>query len=135
MISRATLFSVPGGDTVQIQETANALQKLGVEVEIKLCDQEIDYSGFNLIHFFNVIRPNSILPHVLKSSLPYAVSTIFVDYSEVEQKFRGNLAKAVYKMVGADGMEYLKTVARWIINGEQILDYRYLLRGHKRSVE
>lgn len=135
MISRPTLFSVPGGDTVQIRETANALSKQGVEVEIKLSDQKIDYSGFDLIHFFNVIRPNAILLHVRRSGLPYVVSTIFVDYSEVEQIYRGQLAKSLYRIVGADGIEYFKTVARWLMNGEKILDNQYLFRGHKKSVE
>jgi len=32
--SRTTLFSVPGGDTVQLVKTAEYLRKLGVEVDI-----------------------------------------------------------------------------------------------------
>ena len=73
MISRPTLFTVPGGDTVQIEQTAAALKKLGVEVDIKLADEEIEYQNYRLIHFFNIIRPNSISAHVKQSNLPYVI--------------------------------------------------------------
>src|SRR6056297_3081196 len=113
MISRPTLFSVPGGDTVQVRETAKALEKLGVEVDIKLADEAIDYQAFDLIHFFNVIRPNAIAPHVKKSNLPYVISTVFVDYSEVERKYRGGLFRLLSAILGPDSSEYLKTFARF----------------------
>ncbi len=135
MISRSTLFSVPGGDTVQVEETAKALQKLGVSVKIKLANEEINYTDFDLIHFFNVIRPNTILPHIRKSGLPYVVSTIYVDYSEIDKISRGKLAQMLSKILGPNGMEYCKTIARRLINNEKLLDNRYLFRGHKASTE
>lgn len=135
MISRPTLFSVPGGDTVQVKETARAISDLGVDVEIKLANEVIDYAGFDLLHFFNVIRPNAIRTHAQKSALPYVISTVFVDYSEIEQKYKGKLYKTLHAVAGADGLEYLKTVARTVKNKESIIDKGYLLRGHKKSVE
>ena len=54
-ISRATLFKVSGGDTIQMMATAKYLKKLGIDVEIKLTDEKINYSTFDLIHFFNEI--------------------------------------------------------------------------------
>lgn len=135
MISRPSLFDVPGGDTVQIEETARSLKEIGVEVQIKLADEKIDYSDYDLIHFFNIIRPHNIWPHVRQSKLPYVVSTIFVDYSEVEQKYRGPLFKMLFNVFGADGLEYMKTVGRWLLGGEKLGDYSYLWRGHKQSVE
>ena len=135
MISRPTLFSVPGGDTVQVKETARALSALGVDVEIKLADEDIDYAGYDLLHFFNVIRPNAIRTHAQKSGLPYVVSTVFVDYSEIEQKYKGKLYRTLHNVAGSDGLEYLKTVARTVKNKESIIDKGYLLRGHKKSVE
>lgn len=135
MISRSTLFTVPGGDTVQVEETAKALEKLGISVEIKLANQNIDYTPYDLIHFFNVIRPNTILPHIRKSGLPYVVSTIYVDYSEIDKISRGKMAQLLSKVIGPNGMEYCKTIARWLINGEKLLDQQYLFRGHKSSTE
>lgn len=135
MISRPTLFSVPGGDTVQIQETAAELRKRGVGVTIGLADETMNYSDFDLIHFFNVIRPNAILPHVRKSRLPYVVSTIFVDYSEIERKHRSLPFRILSRVVGADGLQYLKTLGRAVNNGESVIDAGYVIRGHRRSVE
>lgn len=50
-IVRSTLFSVRGGDTVQVEETAAHLRLLGVEVSIRKSSEHIDYSGYRLIHF------------------------------------------------------------------------------------
>ena len=134
-ISRPTLFTTPGGDTVQIKETANELMKLGVEVKISLADEAIDYSTFDLLHFFNIIRPNTISGHVKKSKLPFVISTIFVDYSEIEKNERSLLFRALAKLFGADGTDYFKTLGRLFFNNEKIIDSSYLLRGHKKSIE
>ena len=134
-ISRATLFSSPGGDTKQMEETANALRSLGTEVSIFTTDQTIPYAEFHLIHFFNIIRPADILGHVEKAQLPYVVSTIFVDYSQYEMQALSGPRKWLNKIVSADGMEYLKALARWAKNGEPPQSRHYLRLGHRRSVQ
>ncbi|HET7002588.1 MAG TPA: glycosyltransferase family 1 protein, partial [Puia sp.] len=63
-ISRSSLFSDKGGDTIQIVNTAAALRHLGVEVDIFLADQKPDYDKYDFLHFFNIIRPDDILPHI-----------------------------------------------------------------------
>jgi glycosyltransferase involved in cell wall biosynthesis len=135
MISRPNLYDVPGGDTVQIVETAKAIRENGIEVVIKLANENIHYTDFELIHFFNIIRPNTISAHVKKSNLPFVISTIFVDYSEIEQNYRSLPFKLLSRLIGADGLDYLKTIGRAVINGQGILDYAYLWRGHKKSIE
>jgi len=134
MISRATLYSSPGGDTVQVIETANYLRKLNVEVDILIDDVESTYEKYDLLHFFNVIRPADILYHVRKSRKPYVLSTIFVDYTEIDRQMGGKLRRMVSKYLGSDFSEYLKTIARAILNGEKIKDWRYLVWGHRNSV-
>ena len=67
MIARPNLFSYPGGDTTQIRQTANSLRKRGHLVEIN--PTEIDYSQFDLIHFFNLIDPEDILVHIKNQDL------------------------------------------------------------------
>jgi hypothetical protein len=62
MIARPNLYSVPGGDTIQIEETASALRALEVEVDI-IISGSIDYKRYDLIHFFNIIDPEDILGH------------------------------------------------------------------------
>jgi len=135
MISRPTLFDAPGGDTIQISETAAELRNIGVEVEIKLANEKINYHQFDLIHFFNMIRPNAIWPHIKKSKLPYVLSTIYVDYTVVDQYLRSKLLNRIIKIIGQDRGEYLKTIARNILNSEPIMDFDYLWMGHRKSVK
>ena len=111
-ISRATLFRDKGGDTVQVQKTAEYLRKLEVEVDIRLCNEIIDYKPYDLLHFFNIIRPADILQHIKRSKKPYVVSTIYVDYSEYEKKARGGLAGKVFQIIPGHTIEYMKAIAR-----------------------
>ena len=134
MIARRTLYSTPGGDTIQIKSTAQYLRNLGVKVDINIEDKNIDYSNYDLIHFFNIIRPDDILPHIKKSQLPYVVSTIFVDYSEYE-KIRGGKLGLLTKLLSCDKIEYLKTIARAIKNGDKINSSYYLFNGHRKALK
>jgi len=134
MIARKTLNTTPGGDTTQVNSTAKYLRYLGVEVDILLGETTIDYSKYDIMHFFNIIRPNDILPHISKSKLPFLVSTIFVDYSEFE-KNRGGLLGLLANTLSSDKLEYIKTIARFLKNGDNVNSRYYLLRGHRASVK
>lgn len=134
-ISRSTLFKDKGGDTVQVQNTAAYLGKINVNVDIRLCNEEIDYSAYDLIHFFNIIRPADILHHIERSKKPFAVSTIYVDYSEYEKTARGGFLGALFKIASGDTIEYLKVIARFVLNGERIISPSYILLGQARSIK
>lgn len=133
MISRSTLYSSPGGDTVQVVNTAKYLKSLGVQVDIKLTNEIINYNKYDLIHFFNIIRPADILFHISKTNLPYVVSPIFVEFDNVEKLNRG-IRYFLYKIFGTDGIEYLKSIGRWVKNNEKIVSLNYLLLGHRNAL-
>jgi glycosyltransferase involved in cell wall biosynthesis len=133
-ITRATLYSTPGGDTKQIDLTAAYLRQLGVEVDIKLTSETIDYSSYDLLHFFNIIRPADIMYHIDQAGKPYVVSTIFLDYGEFEKKSRGGLMGIMNKVLSEDQIEYVKAIARSIVNGEKIMSRKYLRWGHRKSI-
>ena len=133
-ISRATLYKDKGGDTIQLVNTAVHLRKLGIQVDIFLADERPDYSTYDLLHFFNIIRPDDILPHITGSERPFVVSTIFVDYSEYEKKARQGLSAVLFKFLSPDSIEYLKVLARFITNGAKIKSAYYLFHGQKRSI-
>ena len=133
-ISRATLYKDTGGDTIQIVNTARYLEKIGVQSTIKLCNEKIDYIGYDLIHFFNIIRPADILIHIEKSQKPYVVSTIYVDYSEFEKKMRTGIAGFFFKLFSTDLIEYAKVIGRALANGEKIISPSYLFLGQKKSI-
>jgi len=134
-LSRATLYTNPGGDTIQVTQTAQYLEKLGVQTKVSLTNERIDYSPYDLIHFFNIIRPSDILHHMEKSTKPFVVSTIFVDYSEFEMKNSKGFRRLISYLFPRDTVEYFKVVARLIKNKEKIGSTFYLLHGHRRSVQ
>jgi glycosyltransferase involved in cell wall biosynthesis len=134
-ISRATLYKDRGGDTIQIVNTASHLQKLGVEVDVKLSNEKIDYNKYNLIHFFNIIRPADILHHIHASGKPYVVSTIYVDYTEFDRKVRQGFAGFFLKLFPSGFTEYVKTIAKAIIGNEKIVSSEYIWTGHRRSIK
>lgn len=134
LISRSSLYSVPGGDTTQIKATARYLKKLNVLTEIKLSHQKINYQDYDLLHFFNVIRPADILMHIRQSNLPYTVSTIYVDYKEYEMTARESTTARLHGLIGANNIEYLKTLARTLKANLRLPCFEYLKLGQKKSI-
>lgn len=134
-ISRATLFTAPGGDTRQMEMTAKYLRKLSVEVDIYLANETVDYRHYDLLHFFNITRPADIINHIRRSRKPYVVSTIYVEHDRINEEKKGFLFKTVSRLLSVDGLAYLKTIARWVKNGEKIISKGYLFFGQRRSIE
>ena len=131
-IARSTLYSVPGGDTVQVKETACNLQEMGIKAEIKLADEHIDYDRYNLLHFFNLTRPADILFHSKKASKPFVISTILCNYSEYDKYHRKGIGK-LFSLLPCDRIEYLKTLARWV-KGDHLASIDYLWQGQRNSI-
>ena len=100
-ITRSTLYSVPGGDTEQIVQTARFLKEMGIGVELFLTTEKIDYSKYDLLHVFNITRPADILSHIAKTSKPVVVSTILVDYTEYDMQHRKGLPGFVLRLFPA----------------------------------
>lgn len=134
-LARSTLYDVFGGDTVQIVSTAKYLRQMGVEADIRLSNEPIDYARYDLIHLFNIIRPADALKHVQQSGLPLVISTIYVDFSEYERNERKGMAGIAAKVFSGNQLEYLKTILRRVKNKERIQSPSYFLLGHKRSVQ
>lgn len=132
-ITRSTLYNTPGGDTVQIVQTAKQLAELGIDCEILLSNQTIDYQQYQLLHFFNITRPADILYHCEKSQKPFVVSTILVDYSEYDKHHRKGLA-ALFNFLPADGIEYVKTMARWLLGRDHLASLSYGWKGQRKSI-
>lgn len=135
MISRSTLFSNPGGDTIQMSSTAKYLRRLGITVDIKLSNEEIDYSKYDVLHFFNIIRPADTLIHIKKSEKSFIITPIFIDYSEYERNSRKGILRILNRVTPSDEIEYLKAIARMIKNKEKIKSLKYLIKGHKNSIK
>jgi|GEM_PF-155053 len=134
-ISRNTLFTGRGGDTVQVVKTAEYLRKIGVEVDIYTSSEKINYENYDVLHGFNVIRPADLIGHFRRFKGLKALSTIYVDYSEYDVKGRGGLQSKVFRWLGSNRSEYLKALMRKIKSGEKSFNLAYLFKGHKKALE
>jgi glycosyltransferase involved in cell wall biosynthesis len=132
-ITRSTLYSVPGGDTVQVVQTAQQLVDMGVDAKILLSNEQIKYSDYSLLHFFNITRPADILYHSNKSGKPFVVSTILCNYSEYDKHHRKGIG-ALFSYFPADSIEYLKTMARWLLGKDHLSSINYTWKGQRKSI-
>lgn len=133
--SRKTLYSVPGGDTTQIQKTKEFLEKLGVEVSISL-ELTPDLSDYDIVHVFNLMRPQELYLQIKNAKAQgkkVALSTIYGPYEEYEKKARGGILQFLNNLLSISQIEYLKVIARAVLNFEiNKGTVIYLLNGHKR---
>jgi glycosyltransferase involved in cell wall biosynthesis len=128
------MFSVKGGDTVQAVKTADELKKIGVTTEVfRACDT-IPYDKFDLLHFFNIIRPADHLYHIRKSKKPYVISTIYLQYDSFDRHGRGKLHRTLFGLLGESRSEHLKNLYRFIKKQDRFISKEYLL-GHKRAMK
>jgi len=134
-IVRSTLFTAKGGDTIQVEETARHLRKIGVAVDIRKTNESMTYAAYDLLHFFNIIRPADILVHIKRSKKPFVVSTILIDYSAYDKQQRHGIAGKLFKFLPADGIEYVKTMYRSLLGRDRLMSTSYLWKGQRRSIQ
>jgi glycosyltransferase involved in cell wall biosynthesis len=133
-IARATIFSAPGGDTIQIQSTAKYLRRHALTVDVALANERINYAQYDLLHFFNITRPADILWHVQQSKKPFVISPIFIDYREYEREHQRGIISLLNRFLSKEVIEYLKVIARYFKNGEKINSWSFLWKGQRRSI-
>src|ERR1700690_83018 len=131
MIVRSTLYSARGGDTIQAMQTARQLACQGISVDIRLTNEEINYSNYNLLHFFNITRPADILYHIQKTNLPFVVSTILINYSEYDKYHRKGIAGMLFRHLSRDTIEYIKVISRWLLGKDKMMSLSYALKGDR----
>jgi glycosyltransferase involved in cell wall biosynthesis len=84
-LNRPDAYTSWGGDTTQMVKTKESLELLGVKVEVSL-NQQVDISGYDLVHIFNIQSPQIGLSYVQaakKAGKCIIVSTIFWDMRHV----------------------------------------------------
>lgn len=134
LITRSTLFTVRGGDTIQVLETNNHLNKSGIQSEIILASQVPDYNQYDLLHFFNLTRPADILRHTEKSGVPYVLTPIWIDYTEYDKFHRNDRAALFFKFFPAGKNEYLKTIARGLLGKDIFPGVSFLKKGQQNAM-
>lgn len=133
-ITRSTIYTVPGGDTIQAVQTARHLSQMGITAEIKLANENIHYNKYDLLHFFNLTRPADILYHSQKAGKPYVVSTILCNYGEYD-KYHRKGAGRLLRYLSTDTIEYLKSIARYLLGRDSLASLSYTWLGQRKSIK
>ncbi len=134
-ITRSTLDKAPGGDSIQIKQTAKQLRNLGVQVDILPAALKIDYSPYDLLHFFNIVRPADMLHHISKSRKPFVLSPIFIDYGEYDRHHRKGITGFIFSPFSSASNEYFKTIGRWLLGKDSLRSKSFLFKGQARSIK
>lgn len=129
LLARQSLLTQQGGDTVQILQTALALENLGHVVHIIGPKDDLP-SSTDVLHFFNIGRPADALVHFANFQGTKVVSTVYVDYSFADRERWPWL----FRLLGSHGIEYFKTLARAKSGSDLWPPARYLWKGQKRSM-
>ncbi len=129
LISRSTLYTQPGGDTVQVEYTAIGLKKLGHNVFIILAGHKLP-NDVELIHGFNLGRPADLLPYFKTFKGRKVLSTLYVDYSSADT----NRFPKLSRVLGMHGMEWFKTLLRGINNSDNFPSISFLFQGQQKSM-
>ncbi len=82
--NRPNIASLPGGDVVQMKETAAELEKLGVSVRFTT-EVDFDASNVDLVHVFNLETPSTTLAQAQsakRQNKPVVLSTIYWDLGD-----------------------------------------------------
>lgn len=133
-IVRSTLYRVRGGDTVQVTETARALAGEGIMVDIRLTGDTIDYREYDLLHFFNITRPADMLVHIKRSRKPFVVTPIWIDYSIYDKHQRTGLSGSLFRLLGPNQVEYIKTMGRFLSGRDTLASMAFAWKGQARSI-
>ena len=133
-ITRSTLHNVPGGDTIQIVQTAKCLANHGVETDICLTNSKIDYKQYDLLHFTNITRPSDILFHIGQTKKPFVISPFLIDYSEYDKYYRNGLSGIILRRFSSHANEYAKTFGRWLYGKDVLRSKSYLWKGQRKSI-
>jgi glycosyltransferase involved in cell wall biosynthesis len=118
--SAASLAQTPGGDQVQIEETARALRQQGVEADVS-SEMEPDLAKYDAVHLFGLVRPQEVwvqARNARRQGKPIALSTVYCDVWEFERNARGGAVGLLARHSNRNTIEALKAVGRGVKSRE-----------------
>ena len=123
-----------GGDVVQAKTTAAEFRRRGYVVDILAFNEVRDWKKYDLIQVFNLGRPAEIIP-VFSHGIPVYLFSIWVDFYELDLRFRRGFIRFVARASGRFGWEYIKVLGRWLRRQTPFPGWRYVFLGHKKSMQ
>ncbi|MEA2020177.1 MAG: glycosyltransferase [Patescibacteria group bacterium] len=124
--SRIDLFDRRGGDTVQMERTAQELNKLSVDVDID-CSPRKNLSQYDLVHLFNIDWPANVYlcaRNAKKQGKPIVLSPIHHSFEEIERyerEYQFGLRRIVNLLFrGREQREKFKDFYRAVVDPKKI---------------
>ena len=102
-VARKTLYSQPGGDTVQVEQSAAALRRQGHNVSITTSGTPLP-DNIDVLHGFNLGRPADLLPYFTSFPGKKVLSSIYVDYALADSVRFPLLYKVLGTLVGQQSL-------------------------------
>lgn len=126
---RRNAFELEGGDTIQMLRTKQALERLGVMIDVST-ELHPDVSAYDVVHLFNLTRVQETYFQALnakKAGKPIVLSTIYWPFEEYESTATLGLRGFFGRHLSIDGMERLKAAGKYALRGERDMGTRYLM--------
>lgn len=127
---RANAFTCPGGDTIQLQKTREALTAMGYDVDLSL-DLRPDLSQYDVVHLFNITRVQETyiqIQNAVKQKKHIVLSTIYWPNTEFEKLSGGTgLRGLLGKIFSIDQTESIKAFAKYLLMGNHDEGTKYLI--------
>lgn len=129
MQSRQNLFTLPGGDTIQLLKTKEYLERRGVNVDIST-ELEPDLSEYDIVHLFNLTRVQETYfqaRNAKKQNKKIILSTIYWPSDEFERKGQVGIRKVINNLISINNIERLKAFYKYYIKDEKHKGTKYLI--------
>lgn len=128
---RRGLTDTPGGDSTQIVQTAAALRRLGVEIELSEYAAP-PLAGFDLAHLFHLDRLWENHPHARRltaAKLPFVLSTIWWPADEFDRAARTGVQGLLARTLGSGVYANLRVWQRAAMHAAATRSLRALYPG------
>lgn len=134
---RSNAFSVPGGDTIQLKKTKEALERLGCSVDLSL-ELRPNLEQYDLVHLFNLTRVQETfiqIENAVSQNKPIAFSTIYWPNTEFEKNANIGIRSLLGKVLTIDQMESLKATAKYFLLGNMDEGTQYLMHHSYQEMQ
>lgn len=118
---RRNLTEHPGGDTIQILQTAAALRRRGIEIEL-VHDSRPDLTACDLVHLFHLDRAWENAAHcrrIRAAGRRVVLSTIYWPTDEFDRGGRAGLQGLLARLFGSAAYQNLRLFQRYLLHCRQ----------------
>lgn len=125
--SRSNIFSISGGDTIQMVKTAEYLRRIGCKIDIST-ELQPNLMNYDFVHLFNLMQPAEIYlqaTHSKHYGKKIVLSTIYGPWNEIDKVERRGIRgikegirSIIIRLLGSSRFTYLMILVRTILTCE-----------------